>query len=125
MNALPDPVTLALPPLVQIGFVVRDLAASMAAYERLYGPWQRFDGSVPQASYRGRSADVHLDIAIGHSGTLEIELIQWLSGDSPHREFIERGREGMHHLQYRVPDAGTTIAALHRLGYQTKIGRAS
>jgi methylmalonyl-CoA/ethylmalonyl-CoA epimerase len=110
---------LDLPPITQIGFVVRDLRKSMAMYEPMYGPWHVFDGSVAAANYRGRGADVSLDIAIGHSGTLEIELIQWNSGDSPHREFIERGCEGMHHLQYRVPDAETAIAALHRLGYQT------
>jgi methylmalonyl-CoA/ethylmalonyl-CoA epimerase len=106
------PASLELPPLVQIGFVVGNLAEAMLKYERLYGPWQRFDGSVPGATYRGRSADVRLDIAIGHSGPLEIELIQWLSGDSPHREFIERGREGMHHVQYRVEDADAWIAKL-------------
>jgi methylmalonyl-CoA/ethylmalonyl-CoA epimerase len=73
---------------------------------------------VPAATYRGRSADVKLDIAIGHSGALEIELIQWIAGDSPHREFIERGREGMHHVQYRVEDADGWIAKLAPLGYQ-------
>lgn len=110
--------TLGLPPLVQIGFVVRDLKESMAKYESLYGPWHHFDGSVPGATYRGRSADVRLDIAIGHSGPLEIELIQWVSGESPHREFVERGREGMHHVQYRVEDADGWIAKLAPLGYR-------
>ena len=69
MSSTPSLATLGLPPLVQIGFVVRDLKESMAKYERLYGPWQRFDGSVPAATYRGRSADAQLDIAIGHSGS--------------------------------------------------------
>jgi hypothetical protein len=73
---------------------------------------------VPAATYRGRTADAQLDIAIGHSGPLEIELIQWLGGESPHREFIERGREGMHHVQYRVEDADAWIARLQPLGYQ-------
>jgi len=110
--------SLGLPPLVQIGFVVRDLKESMDNYARLYGPWQHFDGSVPGATYRGKSADVKLDIAIGHSGALEIELIQWVSGESPHREFIERGREGMHHVQYRVENADQWIARLAPLGYR-------
>ncbi len=110
--------SLGLPPLVQIGFVVRDLKESMDNYARLYGPWQHFDGSVTGATYRGKSADVKLDIAIGHSGALEIELIQWVSGESPHREFIERGREGMHHVQYRVENADRWIARLAPLGYR-------
>lgn len=118
MSSTASLATLGLPPLVQIGFVVRDLKDSMARYDSLYGPWHHFDGSVPAATYRGRSADVQLDIAIGHSGPLEIELIQWVAGDSPHREFIEKGREGMHHVQYRVEDADGWIAKLAPLGYR-------
>ena len=85
--------TLGLPPIAQIGHVVRDLHATVARYEPLYGPFWFMDGSVTGANYRGRIADVVLDIAFGRSGDLEIELIQWKSGESPHREFIERGLE--------------------------------
>src|SRR5580704_2427300 len=109
---------LDLPPLAQIGFVVRDIQESMDKYDRLYGPWLQLDGSVQGATYRGRTADVQLKVVIGHSGPLEIELIQWLSGDSPHREFIELGREGMHHVQYRVEEADAWITRLEPLGYQ-------
>ena len=117
MNS-PALASLGLPPLAQIGFVVRDIAAAMARYDQLYGPWHRLDGSVPRARYRGREADVELEVAIGHSGPLEIELIQWRSGHSPHREFIEQGREGMHHVQYRVEDADGWIRKLEPLGYR-------
>jgi hypothetical protein len=118
MSSTASLATLGLPPLAQIGFVVRDLQESMAKYARLYGPWQELDGSVSGATYRGRIADVKLGVVIGHSGPLEIELIQWHSGDSPHREFIQSGREGMHHVQYRVEDADGWIAKIAALGYQ-------
>ena len=117
MNNAPSLASLGLPPVAQIGFVVRDIEESMAKYGSLYGPWSPLDGSVPQATYRGRTADATLKVAIGHSGPLEIELIQWIAGDSPHREFIERGREGMHHLQYRVEDADGWIRRIAPLGY--------
>ena len=51
---------------MQIGFVVRD-RESMEKYDRLYDRGST-DGSVPAATYRGKTADVKLDIAIGHSG---------------------------------------------------------
>jgi catechol 2,3-dioxygenase-like lactoylglutathione lyase family enzyme len=108
---------IGLPQLAQIGFVVRDLRRSMAMYEVMYGPWHVIDGSVRAAEYRGRTADVGLEVAFGHSGDIEIELIQWTSGESPHREFIERGREGMHHVQFRVDDADAWIAKVKPLGY--------
>ncbi len=107
---------LGLPPADQIGFVVRDLDASMKMYDPLFGPFSTMDGSVKAVTYRGGLADVTLKIAFGRSGDLEIELIEWVAGYSPHREFIERGREGMHHLRFRVEDADAWIEKLKAAG---------
>ena len=45
---------LGLPPISQLGHVVRDLPAAMALYEPLYGPFTTMDGTVQAATYRGR-----------------------------------------------------------------------
>lgn len=108
---------LGLPPIDQVGFVVRDLDAAVARYTPLFGPFHRIDGSVKACQFRGRVADVELDIAFGRSGALEIELIQWRSGESPHSEFTLQGREGMHHLRFRVADADAWIAKVRPAGY--------
>jgi len=110
---------LGLPQVAQVGYVVRDLQASMKLYEPLFGPFRTMDGSVKDATYRGRLADCKLELAFGWSGDVEIELIQWVSGDCPHREFIEKGREGMHHLHFRVEDCDAWVRRLEPLGYQT------
>ena len=117
MSAAPALSQLGLPQIAQVGFVVRDLRAAIARYEPLFGPFWTMDGSVAGATYRGRIADVKLEIAFGRSGDVEMELIEWQGGESPHREFIERGCEGMHHVQYRVDDADGWIAKLEALGY--------
>lgn len=103
---------LGLPPCDQVGFVVRDLQAAMAMYAPLFGPFSTMDGSVKQATYRGRLADAGLQIAFGRSGNLEIELIEWTGGESPHREFIEAGhaRRG---LARREPEAQAHDQAEH------------
>lgn len=114
-----DPLAhLGLPPIDQIGFVVRDLDAAVARYEPMFGPFSFMDGSVAAVNYRGRLEDCELRIAFGRSGAVEIELIQWVSGHSPHREFIERGREGMHHLRFRVADVDAWIARVAPIGYR-------
>jgi hypothetical protein len=118
MHTSTDLARLGLPPADQIGFIVRDLDAAMALYDPLFGPFQTIDGSVGSALYRGREADVELRIAFGRSGPLEIELIQWVSGHSPHREAIEAGREGMHHIRFRVDSVDDWIPKLHSLGYR-------
>lgn len=113
-----DAELLGLPPCDQVGFVVRDLERAMAMYAPLFGPFTTMDGSVQQATYRGRLADAGLQIAFGRSGDLEIELIEWTGGESPHREFIEAGREGMHHIRFRVEDTDHWVERLRPLGYE-------
>lgn len=109
---------LGLPPIDQVGFVVRDLDKAIAQYDALFGPFTRMDAEVPAARYRGREASCELKLAFGRSGDVEIELIQWVSGDSPHREFIDNNREGMQHLRFRVDDADAWIAKLEAQGYR-------
>jgi catechol 2,3-dioxygenase-like lactoylglutathione lyase family enzyme len=108
---------LGLPPLCQIGFVVRDMDAAIALYEPMFGPFKsRADGEL-SAEYRGRREPYELKIAFGYSGPLQIELIQWVSGHTPHREFLEAGREGMHHVQVRVDDVDGWSDKLKAAGY--------
>lgn len=125
IHPMPDPLdvesgleTLGLPPIDQIGFVVRSLAESEKRYSALFGPWRFMDGTVEAATYRGRICDAKLDLMFGRSGDLEIEFIEWKRGDCPHREFIEAGREGMHHLRYRVDDADAWIEKFSVIGYR-------
>ena len=109
--------TLGLPPIDQVGFVVRSLDEAEQRYGALFGPFSRMDGSVDAATFRGREADAQLEIMFGRSGELEIEFIEWKGGESPHSEFIQAGREGMHHLRYRVEDADAWIEKCATVGY--------
>ena len=109
---------LGLPPIDQIGFVVRSIAEAKERYGPLFGPFSDLDGSVRAAEYRGRVADAKLALAFGRTGDLEIEFIEWQGGESPHRESIEAGREGMHHLRYRVDDADAWIERVAAIGYR-------
>lgn len=113
-----DLASLGLPPIDQVGFVVRSLDEAEERYGALFGPFTRMDGSVEAATYRGREADAKLSLLFGHSGELEIEFIEWHGGESPHREFIEAGREGMHHLRYRVEDTDAWIEKIAAVGYR-------
>ena len=106
-----------LPPIDQVGYVVRDLDATIARYQHLFGPFTCMDSPLTGVLYRGKPTDVTLRIAFGSTGNLEIEFIQVVSGASPHQEFVDAGREGIHHIRYRVPDCDATIAALAGEGF--------
>lgn len=117
MNTVSELQRLGLPPIDQIGFVVRDLASWMTRYDALFGPFQQMQANVTAATYRGRSADVELAIAFGRSGDLEMEFIEWKSGDSPHREFLDSGREGMHHVRFRIDNCPQWMTRLESEGF--------
>lgn len=110
--------SLGLPPIDQVGFVVKSLDEAEERYGALFGPFQRMDGSVTEATFRGRTADAGLQIMFGRSGDLEMEFIEWTSGESPHSEFIQQGREGMHHIRFRVDDTDAWIEKAAAIGYR-------
>ena len=58
-------------------------------------------------------------LAFGKSGDVEIELIEWVAGGCPHKEFLDAGREGMHHLRFIVPDLDSAVASAEALGYES------
>ena len=109
---------LNLPDLNQVGFVVRDLEAALALYEPMFGPFSTMDPGPMTYDYRGREEECEMRLAFGTSGDVEIELIEWVSGGCPHKEFLDAGREGMHHLRFIVEDLETTAAHAKTFGYQ-------
>lgn len=106
-----------LPPPDQIGYVVRDLDLAMSVHEPIFGPFTTMDVTLEGPLYRGQPRDCSLRIAYGHAGPMEIELIQPTGGESPHADFLAAGREGIHHLRFRVEDFHAHLAAAARLGY--------
>lgn len=110
---------LNLPNLDQVGFVVRDMDQMLLRYEPLFGPFTRMDPGPMTYDYRGEQEECTLRLAFGKSGDVEIELIEWVSGGCPHKEFLDAAREGMHHLRFIVDDLETHVTAARALGYQS------
>jgi hypothetical protein len=75
------------------------------------------ESPLEATNYRGRPSDVTLKMAFGHSGSLEIELIEWVSGDSPHKEVLDAGNEGVHHVRYKVDDLAAHRTRLEERGF--------
>jgi hypothetical protein len=112
-----------LPPIDQVGFVVRDARATARAWEPLFGPFQFLDFPVKGVIYRGRPTDCHLLLALAQPGPIEIELIEVIEGRSIHSEALEQGRTGPHHLRYRVDDLAATLVALEGEGLRPVWGQ--
>jgi len=112
------PEALDLPPVNQVGFVVKDLKKALELYEPLFGPFVEMDAADMEWEYRGKPAMSSLKIAFAKSGDVEIELIEWVSGETPHKEFIDAGREGMHHLRFMVDKVEEKVKEAEVYGYR-------
>lgn len=110
--------SLGLPPADQICLVVRDLPEALALYEPLFGPFTVLDSGPFESVYRGERVMTDLPCAFGRSGALEIELVAWRSGPSPHRDFLQAGREGVQHIRYVVEDLEHWIERAGTIGYR-------
>jgi len=94
----------SLPPLAQIGMVVTDINAVMEFYAATFGigPWQVRDGES-EAQSHGQTYRYKTRTAMAKFGPVTLELFQVIEGKSPvHSEFLDRGREGVHHIGFFV-----------------------
>jgi hypothetical protein len=112
-----------LPPIDQVGFVVRDARKTAAEWEKFFGPFEFLDSPMQDVIYRGRKTDCHLLLALGKSGPIEIELIEVISGQSLHSEALAQGRTGPHHLRCKVDDIAASVKALEAEGLRSVWGQ--
>jgi hypothetical protein len=120
MSSLPvegHAATFGLGPPDQVAFVVEDLDAALPVYTALFGPFEVRPVKRDERLARGRVVSPTLRVAIGRCGDLEIELIQPVDGESPHREHLARHGEGLHHVRFRVDDFDAKRDALLAAGY--------
>ena len=93
-----------LPPLGQVGVVVKDLNKAMEYYSAVFGmgPWKIVESDFPAVQVRDKTVPWKLRVALTQLGPVELELMQILAGRSIHSEFLDQGREGLHHLGFFV-----------------------
>ncbi len=110
---------LALPPVSQIGVVVRDMQKALENYTNLFGVHfpRVFEPKYTNQTYRGKPGNFLMRIAIAKlSPTVEFELIQPLSGETIYDEFLEAQGEGIHHLGFFVQDIRARVEAMQQMG---------
>jgi methylmalonyl-CoA/ethylmalonyl-CoA epimerase len=91
-----------------IGIAVKDIAASNEVFSALLGV-------KPYKEERVESENVITSFfKVGES---KIELLQATSSDSAIAKFLEKNKEGMHHIAFEVPDIYAEIERLKSEGF--------
>ncbi len=109
-----------LPPVEQVGIVVRDMDKAIEFYSATFGwgPFNIMETNLEGVLYRGKPSDCKMKLAMAQSGPIEIELIQVLEGETPHTEFLREKGEGLHHLRFSVDDLEGTLAEYAEQGIE-------
>ena len=97
---------LKLPPVSQIGVIVKDMRATVEYYSRQFGigPFNVYESSPDHYWFKNKPSYVKLRQGKAMLGDIELELIQPLEGESPYHEFLENEGEGLNHLGFNVPN---------------------
>ena len=105
--------------IVQIGLVVNNLNDTMALLERLgLGPFSTFTAEHPAATVRGCQASYRVNLGIAQQGGVELELIEYESGTTIQKEFLDECGEGLHHILFQVKDIESTLVKMTEAGLE-------
>lgn len=90
--------------LFQLGYVYKDIEKQAKIMESVYGvsKFIIFDPVELKINYRGVKTKIMVRGAFAQYNETQLELIQLIEGDSIYKEFLDQGREGLHHICYRV-----------------------
>ena len=100
--------------VTQVGVVVKDVKQTAERLAFLgFGPFQEM--VLPpdrQELFRGKPALAEAKIMGAALGDVQLELIQPLAKESPHREFLQEKGEGIQHIMIAVDDIEKEIKQL-------------
>lgn len=92
----------------QIAFIPEDFDACLKFWTEVMGagPFFVLEGTLAaSATYLGAPTSPVLDIALGHWGEMQIEIIRQTNNDpSPYKAWRDAGGIGVHHTCIAVPD---------------------
>ena len=91
---------LNLPPIEQIGIVVKNLDGAIDHYTNTlgWGPFDRLELDIGQFTYEGQPCQGILKVALSPANPIQIELIEALEGVNPYSDFLREKGEGIQHI---------------------------
>ena len=104
----------------QLGYVYKDIKKQAKILEdKLNLPKFAFLENRPTPYlYRGKETTIQTIIGFSRSLNVQIELIQHIRGDCIFKEFIDAGKEGLHHFGVYVEDVDALVTKYKDKGYE-------
>lgn len=112
---------LKLPPVSQIGVIVRDVDAAVEYYSSLFGigPFNVYESSPDKYWFKGKPSYMKVRQGKAMLGDVELELVQPLEGESPYHEFLKNEGEGLNHLGFNTPNFDEMYERFVEAGFES------
>ncbi|MFO7795849.1 MAG: VOC family protein [Promethearchaeati archaeon] len=90
--------------IFQLGYVYRDIDKQAKIMEEVWGmpKFAKLGPNTNEIIYRGEKSTYTTRIAMSRYFGKQIELIEWVSGEGIHKEFLDNGNEGFQHISCMV-----------------------
>jgi len=104
--------------IMQIGLVVKDMQKATERFTALgLGPFiPKLLPPDSKGTFRGKPDNSHVEVQRSMIGNVELELCQPVSGQSPHREYLDAKGEGIQHILFEVQDIEAELQRFSSLG---------
>lgn len=108
--------------IAQVCLIVKDLEKTVENFYHIFGvgPWSFYTYGKPlvkKMTKGGKPADYKMRVALSNIGTLRIELIQVLGGDTIYQEFIDEHGYGVHHFGLLVDNMQDALQCAENAGF--------
>jgi catechol 2,3-dioxygenase-like lactoylglutathione lyase family enzyme len=119
-----SPAKIKVPTIRQVAIVCKDLQMVAKNYWEILGigPWAFHEWEAPmvyERTYHGRPAWARERIAMAQVGAVQLELVQPVEGDSIYQDALAEHGEGLHHMNFLVPDLEAAAAIFNKQGFPT------
>lgn len=103
----------------QLGYIYKDIRKQAKILEENLGlsKFAFLENKPTKYSYRGKETVVQTTIGFSRSLNVQVELIQLISGNCIFKEFIDAGKEGLHHFGIFVDDVDAIVKEYVKRGY--------
>jgi hypothetical protein len=89
--------------IAQICVIVPDIDRAVENYWKVFGigPWKFYTYGKPlvkRMTRKGKPCEYKMRVALANAGSMRIELIEPLAGDTVYQEFVDEHGYGIHHI---------------------------
>jgi len=106
--------------IFQLGYVYKDVEKQAKIMEKVWGmpKFAVIPNNENEVIYRGKKSIYTTTIAMSRYWGKQIELIQPVSGEGIHQEFLDNGNEGFQHISCMVEEVDPYIELFKKHGIE-------